>query len=96
MAGCHAGCHASPPHNLRLLCARRHLHTSPQSRGVRRDSGLENTPNVISLFDSSTPESSLKAQILGLAIHGVGKMQGREVRLQRMQVPRWAFLHTGS
>lgn len=87
MAECHTGCHASPSHNLGLLCARRRSLASPQSHGVRRDSGLENVPNVICSFDSPTPESSLKAQITRLAIRGAGKVRGREARLQQMQLP---------
>jgi len=89
MAGCRAGCHASPSHNLGLLCARRHSLSSLQSHRVRGHSRLENAPDVICSFDSPKPESSLKSQLTRLAIHGVGKVRGTEARLQQMQFSSW-------
>lgn len=87
MAGCRAACHASPSHNLGLLSAHSCSLTSPQSCGVRRDSGLENVPNVICSFDPPTPESSLEAQIMKLITCGAGNARVRKARLQQTELP---------
>lgn len=82
-----AGCRASPSHNLGLLSAHSCSLTSLQSHGVRRDSGLENAPNVICSYDPPMPESSLEAQIMKLVICGVGNAWVKKARLQQMELP---------
>lgn len=79
MARCRAGCHATPV-TIWACFVDTGTRSPPQSRGVRKDSGLENAPNVICSFDGPTPESSLKARITRVEIRGVGKVRGREDR----------------